>query len=191
MILAIVPAAGRGARFGSTSATPTKLLASVDGEPMLDRTLGSLIEGGVERVVVVVGPGGALEKLTRLGDPRVRVVTNPDPAPGMLSSIQAGWASAEGDPVLVLPGDMPFVRAQTVRVVIETCRSTGAIVSPRTGGKRGHPVGLPGALRAAVLAAPPASTLKDVIDAGTLRRVAVDVDDPGVVRDVDVPADLG
>jgi molybdenum cofactor cytidylyltransferase len=190
--LAIVPAAGRGERFGSTKdGAQAKLLASVDGEPLLDRTLASLIDGGVDAIVVVIPPGSTFDAVRRLGDPRVRVVTNPDPSPGMFSSIQVGWQAAEGDPVLILPGDMPFVRPETVAAVIAACRDTAAVVSPRTDGRRGHPVGLPAGLRPVVLASARTSTLGDLLRAQTLARVEVEVADPGILRDVDVPGDLG
>ena len=107
--VAIVPAAGRAERFGGA-----KLLADVGGMTMLDRTMQCLLDGGVERIVVVLPPAGRFETVKLLADPQVKVVTNPDPSPGMFSSIQVGMYAAEGNPILVMPGDMPFVSASTV-----------------------------------------------------------------------------
>jgi molybdenum cofactor cytidylyltransferase len=183
--VAVVPAAGRGERFGGA-----KLLADVGGEPLLDRTIGSLLDGGVERVVVVVPPAADLSAVRRLADPRVEMVVNPDPSRGMLSSIQAAVAAVAGDPILILPGDMPFVRPSTVAAVLDTARLSGRIVAPMRGGRHGHPVALPGELRAAILAADLSQSLKDVIAAAPSGRVEIPVDDPGVLRDVDVQADL-
>jgi molybdenum cofactor cytidylyltransferase len=61
---------------------------------------------------------------------------------------------------------------------------------PSYGGKRGHPVGFPASLGAALLAAPPESTLKLALAATGVAHVEIAVDDPGVLRDVDVPSDL-
>jgi molybdenum cofactor cytidylyltransferase len=108
----------------------------------------------------------------------------------MFSSIQEGIAQAQGDLILVMPGDMPFVTPQTVRAVITAYEHEPAIVSPRYRGKRGHPVALPASLRGEIRAADPRSTLHDVIHAHPDMRVDVDVDDGGVVRDVDRPEDL-
>ena len=190
--LAIVPAAGRGERFGSTrDGAASKLVAPVGGEPLLDRTLASLLDGGVDAVVVVVSPAAVLDVVTRLRDPRVRVVVNPDPSPGMFTSIQVGWeAAGEADPVLILPGDMPFVQPATVTAVVTACLRLGVVVSPRIGGRRGHPVGLPGRLRPIVLAAPRTSALGDLLGAQPGERVEIDVADPGILRDVDVKSDL-
>jgi len=55
--------------------------------------------------------------------------------------------------------------------------------------RRGHPIAIPGRFRDA-LAAADAGTLKDALLALGVRLLEVPVDDEGVVRDVDVPADL-
>jgi molybdenum cofactor cytidylyltransferase len=163
--IAVVTAAGSAERFGGR-----KLLAPVDGEPLLDRTIRSLLDGGVAEVIVVVGRDGRAElerDVNAMNDARVRPVENPDPSRGMFSSIQEGVATASGDALLILPGDMPFVRPATVEAVIARYRDGASIVSPRYRGKRGHPVVMPLGF-----------------------RDDLDVDDPGVVRDVDVPGDL-
>jgi molybdenum cofactor cytidylyltransferase len=190
--VAIVPAAGKGERFGASP----KLWADVSGEPLLNRTIISLLEAGVDRVIVVLAPERATdrERLTRvaaLADPRVEIVTNPDPARGMFSSIHAGLhVVGAGDPILVLPGDMPFVRATTVAAVIAVCARTGRVVTARYGDRSGHPVALPARLGRDILAKDASATLSAVLrDIGGPREF-VDVDDAGVVRDVDVMGDL-
>src|SRR5256885_1169479 len=135
--------------------------------------------------------GTRLDDVTAMLDPRVRAVENPDPSRGMFSSIQEGVAQAQGDAILVMPGDMPFVSAETVRSVIEAYARKPAIVSPRYRGKRGHPVALPASLRDEIREANPNATLHDVIHAHPDMRVDIDVDDPGITRDVDRPEDLG
>jgi molybdenum cofactor cytidylyltransferase len=186
-MFAVVPAAGSATRFGSQ-----KLLADVDGEPLLCRTIASLVDGGAARVVVVLGPAAADVRaiLTGSSFPTVDCVTNPDPSRGMFSSIQTGLASANGDPILILPGDMPFVRSATVAAVAAACAVSGHVVSPRYRERRGHPIAVPQSLRAVILAAPATSTLSEVVRQHASGRLEIDVDDSGVLRDVDVPADL-
>jgi molybdenum cofactor cytidylyltransferase len=183
--VAVVPAAGAGERFGGA-----KLLALIRSEPLLSHTIQSLLGGGVDRVVVVLPPSGSFDAVRALADPRVCTVVNPDPSRGMFSSIQVGVASAEGDPSLVLPGDMPFVRPETVASVLAACQRTNRIVSPRYAGRRGHPVGLPGYLRREIVDADPAVSLSAVLEPHERDRIDLDVQDGGVLRDVDVIGDL-
>lgn len=186
-MIAVVPAAGRSERFGSS-----KLVADIDGAPMLERTIRSLLDGGLPRVIVVIAPDAELDTVSSLRDRRVRTAVNTDPARGMFSSVQAGIAAARArDVIVLLPGDMPFVRAQTVaRVVTRAKKTPGAIVLPTCGGKHGHPIAIPHTLREAILSAGADQTLKDVLAAANTTRIEIDVDDPGVLRDVDTVKDL-
>jgi molybdenum cofactor cytidylyltransferase len=185
--VAVVPAAGSAERFGGK-----KLLTPIDGQPLLDRTIAALLDGGVGQVIVVVGPDADELKrdVNAFNDPRVWPVVNPDPSRGMFSSLQTGMAEAEGDALVVLPADMPYVQRGTVAILLEVFASRPAIVSPKYQGKRGHPAILPPALRDEIRAADPTTNLHEILKRHPEQRVDVDVDDRGVVRDVDRPADL-
>ena len=185
--IGIVTAAGSAERFGGR-----KLLTPIDGEPLLDRTIGSLLDGGVDEIIVVV-PKGSIElerDVNSFLDARVRPIENPDPSRGMFSSIQEAAAEADGDAMVVMPGDMPFVRPETVTTLLAAYARKAAIVSPRFNGKRGHPVVLPASLRDEIRAADPHVTLHEIIKKHQNERMDVDVEDRGVVRDVDRPEDL-
>jgi len=184
-VVAVVPAAGFSTRFGAA-----KLLADVGGQPLIARTLASLLDAGVARVVVVAREGAGLESLPALADPRVTIVVNPDPARGMFSSIQVGLAAATGDVVLVLPADMPFVASATVEAVAARAAATGSVIVPVHQGRNGHPLAVPAAIGDRLVTLDPASTLKDALTAIGASRETLDVPDPGVLRDVDVPGDL-
>lgn len=188
--IAVVPAAGASRRFGGV-----KLVADVAGEPLLQRTLRCLLEAGLERVLVVVSADR--ESLLRaavplLDEPRVCVVVNPEPDRGMFSSIQTGLAAIDRSaPVLVLPADMPFVRAETVFALLSAHEHDRAAVSVASyAGKRGHPIVLPADVRARLVAQPPSTSLKDALLEMGVPWQEVPVDDPGVLRDVDVRQDL-
>ncbi len=185
--LGLVPAAGRADRFGSQ-----KLVALVGGERLLDRTIRTLLDAGLDAVVVVTAPDAALADVRLFGDSRVRRVVNPDPARGMLSSIQAGLAAAppEGDPIVLLPGDMPFVRPATVAALFAPPPAPGHVRVARFEGRRGHPLALPRSLGNEILKADAGANLSELLTGLGIVREYVDVADPGVVRDVDVPGDL-
>lgn len=181
----IVPAAGRGARFGGA-----KMLALVRGEPMLTHPIRVLLDAGIRRVVVVTSPTADLSSITELARPGVTMVVNPDPDRGMFSSIQIAVDAVEGEPIVVLPGDMPYVQPATiVRLLAEFAAAPGP-VAPQFRGTHGHPLALPARARHAILQAEAASRLDDVLARSGFSRRFVDVDDPGVTRDVDVIGDL-
>lgn len=184
-VVAVVPAAGFSTRFGAA-----KLLADVGGMPLIARTLASLLDAGIARVVVVTRDGSGLEGVDALADSRVTAVVNPDPARGMFSSILVGLAAAAGDIVLVLPADMPFVASATVAAVATRAAAARSVIVPVHQGRNGHPLAIPGDVRDRLLAIHPATKLKDALAAVGASRESLDVTDPGVLRDVDVPADL-
>ena len=185
-VIAVVPAAGRGERFGGN-----KLLARIKGEPLIDWTLWSLLDGGVTRVIVVTAPTTDLTGARMMADPRVRFVVNPDPSLGMLSSVQTGVAAADGgDPILILPGDMPFVASSTVTAVTVACIRQQCVVVPTFNQQRGHPIAVPAAHRDAILLAFPDATLKAALAAIAVPRLELPVGDMGILRDVDSPEDL-
>lgn len=184
---AVVPAAGRATRFGAR-----KLLADIGGLPLVQRTIASLLDGGVGHVVLVVRAGDRFDEVPALRDPRVTTALNPDPERGMFSSIQAGLAVlAHPGLSLVIPADMPFVAAATVAAVARHATATGDVVIPVHGGRRGHPIALPERLRAPLLARDPATTLKAALAELQVTVSELEVPDPGILRDVDAPADLG
>ena len=189
-ISAIVPAAGKGERFGGP-----KLLADVAGVPMLERTLRSLLEGGVDQVIVTFDGGATIGETINLRaavhsfrDKRVKMVLNRAPERGMFSSIQIAARDATGDPILVLPGDMPFVRSDTVAAVIAAYQESPSIILPTHNGKHGHPIALPGSVRDQIVNADIAETLTSLIKRHETRELPVS--DAGVLRDVDLASDL-
>jgi molybdenum cofactor cytidylyltransferase len=183
--LAIVPAAGRSSRFGSQ-----KLLAPIRNEPLLNWTLASLLDADVRRIFVVSTASADFASVKLIHDPRVSIVTNADPDRGMLSSIQAGLHEASGDPILVLPADMPYVRSSTVSEIARICLERQCVVVPIHDGRRGHPVAMPGTLRRAILEADPSSTLKIALGSSLESAAELQVDDEGILRDVDRPEDV-
>lgn len=183
--VAVVPAAGKGERFGGA-----KLLARIDDDVLLDRTLRSLLDAGIDRIVVVIAPGADFRAASGMTDPRVHTVVNPDPSRGMFSSIRAGLAVADGDPILVLPADMPFVQTATVAAVAGACVREPGIVVPVHAGRRGHPVVFSATVRHAVLESPAHGTLKSALASTGLAIAELAVNDPGILRDVDRREDV-
>ena len=166
--VAVVPASGRSSRFGSD-----KRKALIDGVPMLERVVATIRRAGIETVLVIDD--------------------NPDPDQGMFSTIRLGLERAlacGADQVLVQPADMPFVSAATITRVVDECARTGRATCPRYTGKRGHPLVIPRALAERLLTVDPSTPLNEAFMTIGLVRHELDVDDPGILRDVDRPSDL-
>jgi len=182
---ALVLAAGLSRRSGARN----KLLATVDGRPMVRAVAETVLAAGFRPVLAVTGH--EREKVrAALDGLDVGFAQNPDYAEGMASSIRHGVAALGDDVagVLIALGDMPWVTAGTL-VALAQAFDVGAgldICRPVHAGKPGNPV-LFGRRHFAVLMALSGDAgAKGVIKANPDAVVDVPVDDAGVQRDLDV-----
>jgi molybdenum cofactor cytidylyltransferase len=115
-VVALVLAAGASRRFGSP-----KLLAPLDGRPVLQHVLDAVAAAPVVGVVVVLGDEAAAIEAAMTWRSERREI-NPRPQDGLSSSLRIGLDAAASDPtvdaVLVLPGDQPAVRPETIAAVL-------------------------------------------------------------------------
>jgi molybdenum cofactor cytidylyltransferase len=143
-IAAIVLAAGQSRRMGNVN----KLLASVDGKPMVSHVVESLAASQARPLVVVTGHDyAAVEAVLPPSPAKGRGFTlthNPDYASGLASSLRRGLAALPEnvDGVLVCLGDMPRLSPAIVNRLIAAFNPTEgrAICVPTWQGKRGNPV---------------------------------------------------
>jgi molybdenum cofactor cytidylyltransferase len=132
--VALVLAAGAGSRFGGR-----KLLARVEGRPILAHVLDALATSPVDATVVVLGDDAdAIETAIRWrGERRVR---NPRPQDGLASSLRVGLDAVAEEPVradavLVVLGDQPDLRPDVVATVVAAAGDTDhPFVRPRYAG---------------------------------------------------------
>jgi molybdenum cofactor cytidylyltransferase len=138
-IAAIVLAAGQSRRMGRVN----KLLAPVDGKPMVRHVLDSLAAAQAGPVVVVTGHDYAAVEAA-LPKKGFSLTHNPDYASGLSSSLRRGLAALPDnvDGVLVCLGDMPRVAPEVIDRLIAAFNPTEgrAICVPTWQGKRGNPV---------------------------------------------------
>ncbi|PWJ12450.1 bifunctional UDP-N-acetylglucosamine diphosphorylase/glucosamine-1-phosphate N-acetyltransferase GlmU [Jannaschia seohaensis] len=122
----IVLAAGQGSRMRSDR---PKVLHEVAHAPLLVHALRAGAAVAPERVVVVAGHGGdAVEAAAQAHDDAVTVVRQTEQLGTGHAVLQARDALAgfSGD-VIVLYGDTPFIRAETLQAMLDT-RADGADV---------------------------------------------------------------
>jgi molybdenum cofactor cytidylyltransferase len=188
MIPAIVLAAGKSSRMGRAKAN----LPLGAGDTFLSRIVRTLLDAGINDVVVVVGYEANLivDVLSATGL-NVRFVENPDYERGQLSSLLAGLEVVDRPGVtaaLVTLVDAPLVAASTVRAVLERYRRTGArVVRPVRGVQHGHPILIDRSLFDALRRADSDSGAKPIVRAHASPSGDVEVDDPGAFADIDTP----
>jgi molybdenum cofactor cytidylyltransferase len=184
---AIVAASGLSTRMGTS-----KALMEVEGVSFLARVIASLKEGGVGSVLVVVrdpeGPEG--QEAEACGAMPVR---NPGPEAGPISSLQAGLrALSDGSPaVLFCPVDHPLFRHQTVEALIRAFVKTAPpFVAPAYQGRRGHPVLFGKELFPELLSPDLPEGARSVVARYLEQRAVVEVEDPGILADINTPDDF-
>ena len=147
MIAAIVPAAGLSSRMGRP-----KLLLKIAGVPLIERVVQALIAGGVDRVLVVLGPAtqeGATEVARVAKEAGASIEILEIPTADMRATIERGInvLAASGIPplgLMIVPADSVGIRSELVREVVGHFGSNPErIVVPIREGRRGHPLLLP------------------------------------------------
>jgi len=184
----IVLAAGKGSRFEGND---HKLSQRLGTATVLGTTLRNAIASGLEVVVVTTEPFADLARRSVAARDVVVLpqIGSDDGAPlGMGYSIAAGvGACADAAGWLILPGDMPLVQPSTLQAVARQLEDHPVAYAQHKG-RRGHPVGFATELYSELV--------RLTGDEGARRLVArypafgLEIDDPGVLVDVDTLADL-
>lgn len=166
-IVVLVLASGRGERFRASGGQGSKLQALLGGKPVLQHTLDAVRSSGLPWHLEDAGHAG-------MGDSIAAAVrATPD---------AAGW--------LVLPGDLPLVRPESLRRVAQALAQAPVVV-PQHQGERGHPVGFRAAeCGAALRALHGAEGAASVVRQHAAALLRLDLDDAGIVTDIDTVDDL-
>jgi CTP:molybdopterin cytidylyltransferase MocA len=190
MLSGVILAAGDSIRMGS----PKALLLTPQGVPFVVAIADTFAAAGIENTFVVTGRDhdrivDALASARRAP----RVVRNPDPSRGQLSSLLAAMdaaVAADTEALVVTLVDVPLLTAETVRRVVGEWRRTRApIVRPAIGDRHGHPVVFDKRVFDELRRAPLDLGAKVVVRAHAAALVNVDVTDEGCLVDVDTPRD--
>ncbi len=98
----------------------------------------------MDTLIAVLGDETGRELTGASSSETLRVVINPEPGKGMLSSLLVGLDEADrlgADAVLIHPVDHPLVAPATIGRVLEALRQGARIAVPSVDGRRGHPGG--------------------------------------------------
>lgn len=189
-LCAVVLAAGLGSRYRAVAGQHrNKLLAQCLGRDgtersVLEQVLASVSPVADKTVLLTRSDYCSVAELGLRHGCEVVVLDSP----GMGDSIAAA-VSAEPDHRgwLIALGDMPFIDANTLQLVVRSVEDD-AISVPVHGGRYGHPVAFGRAFGPALMALVGEKGAKRLFHGARIKEI--EVDDPGVLWDVDVPAAL-
>jgi molybdenum cofactor cytidylyltransferase len=184
----VVLAAGGGTRFEGPG---PKLGQTLGPSSVLAHTLAAVVSAGLPLVVVTVA---ALVDVARSVVASRDIVLLPPVGSASREPLGVGFSIAAGVGArphvpgwLILPGDMPLVQPQTLRAVARGLDGAPVAYAQHRG-RRGFPVGLSAELYSELVLLSGEEGLRRVL--GRYPSNAVDVDDPGVLQDINTTADL-
>ena len=194
-VSAVLLAAGASSRFGSP-----KLLAAVEGDPILRRVTRIFCSAGFDEVLVVLPPSESEGLQISLGrviedlSTTVRCVENPECRKGMFTSVKAGLRSLDfrSTHVAVSPADLPFLRKEALRAILAAVAPLDerTLAVPTHSGRRGHPLLFSTALVPRILSWPDDRRLSSLFEESDLSVLHLEGFDDGILRDVDRLEDL-
>jgi len=191
MTFAVVPAAGRSTRMGRP-----KLSLPLGEHTVLERVVAALRGGGVQHVLVVVGPH-VPELVPLAATAGADVCLLPRPTADMRSTIEHGlrWLEEQYHPNpedwwVLAPADHPVVDPAIVRELLAAAgRGDRSIVVPVHEGRRGHPAVLAWRHVAGIRALPADAGINAYLREHADATLELPVSDPGILADLDTPAD--
>ena len=180
----LILAAGSSQRFGGEKRQATL----TDGTTLLETTTRNALASGLP-VAICLRPGDSelASSLEALG---TQPLFCPNATRGMGHSLADGIARlAAWEGVLITLGDMPFIKPATF------CNAASALVpggicQPDWQGKPGHPVGFSATWFDALTQLKGDAGARDIIKQNGEAVTRFPVDDRGILRDIDTPADL-
>ena len=188
-IVGILLAAGKGERFGGGVGN-SKLLANLPSGLPIALAAARSLQQACDRLLVVLRPGD-----TALADlfaaEGIAVVICHDADAGMGHSLAAGVrASPEAGAWVVALADMPYIQSTSHHAVAARLRADDSLVATKFQGRRGHPVGFSGRWRDQLSVLTGDQGGKAILAQHPGELNLVEIEDPGVLRDIDHPNDL-
>jgi molybdenum cofactor cytidylyltransferase len=185
MIAGLILAAGESSRMGRD-----KALLAYRGRTFLESIILNLRNAGIGKIVVVLGHHA--EEIQRAADlAGVQVVLNRGYRRGQTSSLQAGLAALQKfspEAVVLCLVDHPAVSAAVITKLKDRFeRTRPAVVIPTCEGQHGHPVVIGREVFSELLALRPNEGANNVIRKYRDATQFVEVDDRGILLDVDDP----
>lgn len=181
----VLIAAGQSSRMGED-----KALLEIGDKKCINFVLKKLLSFS-DKVVVVLGDNFKnVKKYVPVKDKKVIFVYNPSHLQGgMLSSIKVGFKTLTSDrPTFLQMIDQPFVKKETYKFLIKSFDNSNLFIQPvgklNQKGKKGHPILFGTKFRKILLENKTSKTFRDIMLPIKQRGKFVEVDDLGVVQNL-------
>jgi len=186
---AIVLAAGLSTRMGRP-----KMLLPWGQTTVIEQVVSTLALAQIDPILVVAGESQPEIELVLVGSPARVVFNSRYREDAMLFSLQAGLRvvseAEKTQAILVVLGDQPQMRVDTVQMIIAACQASKApILAPSYQMRRGHPWLVKRALWPELLSSPPSVTLRSFLQSHADQIQYVPVASDSVLQDLDTPED--
>jgi molybdenum cofactor cytidylyltransferase len=187
---AIVLAGGRSTRMGEP-----KQLLRLGERTVLAQTLGNIREAGMDDIVLVLGSSAEIirKQMPDSALDGLKVIVNEAYSEGMASSLREGLAALdqEIDAALIVLADQPFIRPATCGEIVDRYRCSEAqIVVPTYRGFRGNPVLVDRSVFHEIMSLRGDIGCRAIFGSHSEGIVKVDVEDVGILLDIDDRADF-
>lgn len=182
-VSAILLAAGSSRRMGRL-----KQLLPLDGKPIIRHCLDNLIAAGIKNIVVVLGHRED-EILDTIKEIPLQIVFNRNSESEMAESVRIGLRAIaqSSSGIIVSLSDHPLVTADTFKKLVHCHLETpDKILIPLYRGLRGHPTLFPRHIIEGIF---DGCTLRDIVNKELNRIRLLDVQDEGVILDIDTKED--
>ncbi|HSY29376.1 MAG TPA: nucleotidyltransferase family protein [Burkholderiaceae bacterium] len=186
-IVGILLAAGKGVRF-DPSGVHNKLMQTLPGGECVAITSARTLLLAMPQVLAVVRPG-ANSLAAALREIGCTVVYCPDADQGMGASLVFALSQArDASGWLIALADMPYVKVTTMNALVEAMQHDADIAVPTYHGRRGNPVGFSRAHLSELMTLGGDQGARSLLKSHAVTEIVID--DAGVLRDIDTPADL-
>ena len=183
-VAGILLAAGAGNRFGGG-----KLLHVLDGVAIGVRAARNMLAAGLPVTAVVRPDSDELARLLQSEGVTVTVCGGAAEGMGVSLAHAVAQTSAAAGWVVAL-ADMPHIKPQTIRQIAQAVKQGALLAAPAYRGERGHPVAFGAQLLNELLVLGGDEGARALIRKHRAQLQLMTCDDPGIVYDIDSPADL-
>lgn len=183
IIYNIIPAAGKSKRMGVN-----KYLLPINNKSMIRAVVDNLLAANLENIYLVISKNSDI--YGEVKDYNIKILINDLESSEMADSLRAALKHIkmnDNDGVLIIPADMPFIKINTLQLLINHFISNNEmIIIPTYEGRKGHPVIFPSKIIYDLFYE---NTLRDVIKKHEAKIQYIKVNDKGILFDIDTEED--